>query len=258
MKINGTNGADMLVGTMLADNIDGKNGDDSLYGGDGKDHLIGGRHEDLLSGDLGDDNLQGGSGDDLLLGGDGNDRLDGDQDDDTLVGGTGNDTLRGQSDNDYLDGGTGTDRLDGGVGDDFLVFDSADLTRSNAVQGGNGIDTLAIRDDMTVDFTAIDNNDIKGIEVLQLGLQATDDIVDDLTLGSVYGDTVILNASDVMALNSKHMLIIEGNSEDTVDLSSEFTKTGTRNTDYGVADVWTASSHGHTATVLIDPSVQVI
>ncbi|HEX8062715.1 MAG TPA: calcium-binding protein [Allosphingosinicella sp.] len=51
----GTDGNDVLVGTIFADTLHGEAGDDSLHGGAGADYLDGGSGNDLLAGGTGDD-----------------------------------------------------------------------------------------------------------------------------------------------------------------------------------------------------------
>ncbi len=84
----GTTGADLLLGTVLADSIRGNDGNDTLLGG--------------LS---------------LTDPGDGSD---------TLRGEAGNDRLVGGLDTDFLYGSAGLDTLDGGANDDLLAGDSED------------------------------------------------------------------------------------------------------------------------------------
>jgi Ca2+-binding RTX toxin-like protein len=57
-SLNGTAGADHLVGTSASDWLNGEAGDDRLVGGDG---------QDVLEGRAGDDSLEGGAGDDSYL-----------------------------------------------------------------------------------------------------------------------------------------------------------------------------------------------
>jgi len=94
----GTNGADVLIGTIGDDVICGLDGNDSLYGS---------------------------SGTDILCGGDGNDKLYGDSGTDWLQGGAGNDRLYGGTSDDLLEGGDGDDRHSGGSGSDTCIDDDA-------------------------------------------------------------------------------------------------------------------------------------
>jgi Ca2+-binding RTX toxin-like protein len=60
--IDGTEGADVLVGTSVTDRIRGGDGDDTLLGSDGDDVLEGGNGNDLLVADGGNDSLLDGAG----------------------------------------------------------------------------------------------------------------------------------------------------------------------------------------------------
>jgi|GEM_PF-821026 len=126
---NGSNGSDVLFGSLEDDVIDGKSGNDrlrgeegqdTLVGGDDNDEIIGGSDNDLLNGDNGGDRLYGDDGDDVINGGEINDLLKGGDGNDNLSGGEGRDRLYGENDNDTLSGGAGQDILYGGIGDDFL------------------------------------------------------------------------------------------------------------------------------------------
>lgn len=87
------------------ESVDGTSGADVLVGGPAANDLVGGPGDDRLDGGPGDDRLAGYEGDDVLRGGDGNDVLDDDLDDDMLA-----------THGDDLDGGAGRDRLlTGGV-----------------------------------------------------------------------------------------------------------------------------------------------
>ena len=143
-------------GGLVIGTVQGSGGADTLIGGDAADDLDGGRGVDLLVGHGGDDTLTGGRAADILLGGDGNDKLDGGEDNDTLnahagsdtlFGGDGDDILVGQDGDDYLDGGTDNDTMDGGAGDDTLEGgDGNDILRGRAgedeLAGGLGRDFL--------------------------------------------------------------------------------------------------------------------
>jgi len=113
MLIQGTAGADTLVGYLGPDTINGLDGNDTIWGAAGNDTLEGGSGADRLYGEAGDDTLIGGSGDDQLNGG---------ADNDVLRGGDGADSLSGTSGADTLDGGPGNDWADGGAGPDVYVF----------------------------------------------------------------------------------------------------------------------------------------
>ncbi len=101
----GTDGDDVLAGTVGEDVICGLGGNDVIDGNLGSDRLYGGP---------GQDDVKGAGGDDLIVGGEGNDRLDGGQGRDRLIGGEGDDQLFGGADADAFDGGPGNDLCFGG------------------------------------------------------------------------------------------------------------------------------------------------
>jgi Bacterial Ig domain/RTX calcium-binding nonapeptide repeat (4 copies) len=123
--INGTSGADYIVG--LGE-------DDTLYGKDGNDIILGGADDDAINGDGGNDMLLGEAGRDTLQGGTGNDTLKGGADADTLSGGEGVD---------WLYGGAGLDKLTGGNGNDVFVFGAADATSKDRISDFKTGDKLA-------------------------------------------------------------------------------------------------------------------
>lgn len=159
--LNGTTGADTILGTAGLDQIRAGAGDDLIYG-DGLDgphpaifpdpaggpappgnSINAGAGNDTVWAGYGTDTVQGGAGNDLILGwgvlaqsslyrdayardADGSDVLRGDAGNDTIRGGGGNDVLEGGIGNDVLEGGTGADTLTGGAGADRFVFGALD------------------------------------------------------------------------------------------------------------------------------------
>ncbi|MBX9659536.1 MAG: hypothetical protein K2X00_13280 [Nitrospiraceae bacterium] len=73
VRIDGTDGADVIDGTASVDVIFAAGGDDVVRAGDGNDVVRGEAGNDSLEGQNGNDVLVGGTGDDQLSGGDGND-----------------------------------------------------------------------------------------------------------------------------------------------------------------------------------------
>jgi len=67
LGLNGTAGADNLVGGAGNDSLDGGAGNDVLSGRAGHDSLLGGGNDDTLNGESGDDTLQGGAGNDTYV-----------------------------------------------------------------------------------------------------------------------------------------------------------------------------------------------
>jgi Ca2+-binding RTX toxin-like protein len=87
--------------------------------------------------------ISGGAGDDVIDGGQANDLIDGGLGLDIIRGNEGDDDLNGAEGNDVLTGGLGNDLIDGGAGiDKILETADADLTLTNALLIGNGIDLL--------------------------------------------------------------------------------------------------------------------
>ena len=165
LLLDGTAGADSLLGSLIDDTIngldgndtlDGAGGADSMNGGLGFDSLIGGTGNDTLRGADQADTLRGGEGNDYLYGGKGLDSLDGGIGNDQLFGLVGNDTLLGFDGADWLEGGDGNDSLSGGLQADTLLggigtdwlgggkgFDSLDGGDGNdTLNGGLGTDTF--------------------------------------------------------------------------------------------------------------------
>jgi Ca2+-binding RTX toxin-like protein len=145
-NVLGTGYDDALRGNANANILRGGGGVDILQGRAGNDDLAGGTGNDTLYGDEGADILTGEDGDDILYGGAG---------DDKLIGGAGNDQLFAEAGDDMLDGGAGNDILNGGIDNDTYI-----ITRTS------GADTII-------------NYDPSGADVDVLGLQDSDDIIDD-------------------------------------------------------------------------------
>lgn len=163
--IEGTAGADRLVGDAGDNAILGLAGRDTLIGRAGDDTLDGGGGADTLRGGEGADTLLGGNGADTLFGGRGRDFIDGGNGNDTIVGNRGADNIFGGAGDDFLIGGLGNDTFDGGVGNDLLV-------------GGAGADTFIF------EFGDTGFNRIEDFE-------AGTDVIDLVTFG--FGDFDNLN-----------------------------------------------------------------
>lgn len=160
-EIDGSGGADRLIGTSGDDILDGGRGKDTLDGRDGDDVLVAGFDDgtgDVFIGGRGTDtykiadsevaryafdiNLATGrdtynnsySGIENVIGGGGNDRFTGDR---------GANRLEGREGNDILDGGRGKDALYGGAGDDVILAGFDDGT-GDVFDGGTGTDTYQI------------------------------------------------------------------------------------------------------------------
>ncbi|SEO48728.1 type I secretion C-terminal target domain (VC_A0849 subclass), partial [Duganella sp. CF517] len=118
LLVQGTGGADLLLGAHFAD---------TLRGGDGDDTLAGGRGNDVLDGGAGDDrfSLNSNDGDDTVLGGDGDDQI-----------------ALANWDQGFV---TSSVTIDAGGGDDRMTFDgqSHGVVSARAT-GGAGSDTYAV------------------------------------------------------------------------------------------------------------------
>ena len=143
--LDGTEQADILIGTNITDRIRGFGGNDTLVGRAGNDTLTGGEGDDELLGDDMVTELDAGlNGNDFIDGEGGNDSIQGNGGADTLYGGAGNDQIWGDGgwpigDVNYLPTQYhGNDYIDGGEGDDFAEGDSGDDT----ILGGSGADEL--------------------------------------------------------------------------------------------------------------------
>ncbi len=119
------------VGGSKADFVTSGSADNQS--GDGADMIYGLNMPDDLSGGLGNDTIYGGLGPDNLFGENGNDTLWGDEDADYMDGGAGND---------ILDGGTGIDTMIGGAGNDtyYLGYDAVDVINDQGLS--SDIDTI--------------------------------------------------------------------------------------------------------------------
>ncbi|NWD66974.1 putative Ig domain-containing protein [Pseudomonas gingeri] len=208
--LNGTSGADKLVGGA---------GDDTLNGNAGNDTLIGNAGNDMLNGGAGNDTMSGGTGDDVYivdsvsdvtieLPNEGIDTVEssvtwtlsanvenlyltgkstingtGNALDNTLVGNSAANILTGGAGNDSLDGRTGADRLVGGLGDDMYYVDNVgDVVVENA---NEGMDTV----ESTISYTLGSN-----VENLTLSdgaaINGTGNALDNVIIGNSSSNTL--------------------------------------------------------------------
>jgi large repetitive protein len=88
----------LLGGVALADTIDGTSGADDLVGTDQEDVIHASGGADYVSGLAAPDLLYAGAGNDTVVGRDGNDRINGNGGADTLFGNESNDTINSAGD----------------------------------------------------------------------------------------------------------------------------------------------------------------
>lgn len=163
--------------------------------------------------------------------------------DDARTGTTAGETLAAGAGNDTLTGNGGADVLLGGAGDDRFVLDASNLNALMAstvagnaarVDGGNGIDTLAIgAPGLTIDLTRIPNLGAGGPESF-----SRLDSIERIDLSDFGANSLTLNYRDVVDLapmNSfaayngwdglgdyvqRHQLVIDGEAGDRVVIKS--------------------------------------
>jgi Ca2+-binding RTX toxin-like protein len=141
----GTDLADIIIGSEVQNNIVAGGGNDLLSGGLGNDYIDAGAGTDTVTyagqsgnviASLAKGTATGAAGSDQLfnvenlIGGNGNDTLTGNAAANTLTGGVGNDTLNGA---------TGADRLVGGLGNDTYVTDGLDTITEAATAGSDTV-----------------------------------------------------------------------------------------------------------------------
>ena len=91
--IGGTEGNDVIEGTVVTDRIDAKGGNDTVIGKAGNDVILGGAGNDGIDAGAGNDVVDAGDGDDILEGGAGNDTLTTGNGADIVLGGAGDDVV---------------------------------------------------------------------------------------------------------------------------------------------------------------------
>ena len=144
VTLAGNNANNALDGTDGADRIVGNGGNDVIRGFGGTDCINGGSQNDILDGGPDDDNIAGEGGNDVIFGGAGNDHLNGGSNDDVIAGGEGDDQIAGEGGDDIIIGGPGADRINGGSGRDTIIIMAGDVPagRIEDIDGAGDVDTL--------------------------------------------------------------------------------------------------------------------
>jgi len=192
-----------------------------------------------------------------------------------------NEVLIGSAGNDTLGGGGGVDRIFAGAGNDTLVLTASDISQLGdntvsgakaCVDGGGGIDTLRLTGGATLDLTLISNagvgaaaplhcSRISAIEKIDL---ATDAASNRLNLG-------LMDVLDMTGMNqfnsgngwsglgatlSRHQLVIDGSSNDSVGVTGNWTNAGTAVNNGHTYSVYNNSAAA--AQLLVDQQVQFL
>ncbi|MFQ5764734.1 MAG: hypothetical protein ACE5GT_07395, partial [Rhodospirillales bacterium] len=277
--IQGTNGADFLVGSNAADAIGGRGGDDFIYGDRPTNLLIGVHDEtnpltdpafssggsDAISGGAGSDTIWGGPGADTIHGdvpepssalaaefpfslGDatpGDDEIHGGDGADTIIGGGGTDTLYGDAGQDNIFGYTGDDVLVGGTGDDTLTGgDGADEFR---FEGGAGADALAHAQSLGTD-TITDYSDTAadtfGLSDADFGLGAAGTLTDGVDYFESATATLSAAPLDASGGNAGPAIVVLGEAAGSGGVAVYYTDDASAMTEtnsYQIADVENAN-----------------
>ncbi|MCH7935866.1 MAG: hypothetical protein IH994_02080 [Proteobacteria bacterium] len=259
--IQGSAGADFLVGGSGRDAIGGLEGNDYIYG-DTPTNLDTSIHDaanpltDPVFSSGSSDSISGGAGDDTLWGGPGDDVIHGDVpvsstflddfdfslgDDtggnDEIHGGDGDDNIFGYAGDDILIGGQGNDTLEGGTGADQFVF-----------EGGSGAGALAratsLGTDVIEDYSAADG-DTFGLSDADFGFGDTGTLTD----GSNYFEsgTATLSAAplDASGGTAGPAVVVLGDGSRTDGVAVYYTDDAsamTTDNSYQIADVTGANT----------------
>ncbi len=228
--INGTAGADTIVGTANDDIINGLAGADALLGQDGNDVINGGAGQDTLVGGLGADTLDGGDnadryvvdGSDIVIdtGAPAFDRatiVNTAGDVINMTGWSGVERVNGNIGDDVIDassqtvqltlfGAAGNDTIIGGSGNDVILGDAG----NDVLSGGAGNDTII----GGADDDSFDGGD--GNDVFFVG-----ESLDVVTDGGAGFDKVVVSNGSGITLNAGSWINVErinGNTgADTID-----------------------------------------
>jgi Ca2+-binding RTX toxin-like protein len=124
---------------------------------------------------------------------------------DTLTGSAGNDVIDGGAGDDTIDGGNGFDQLIGGLGNDTFLFNPNNGIAN--ISGGDGEDVLKLNTSGAY-LDLIANQSAPAGQNLQLSG------IDRIDVGA--GNTLVLNANDVLSISDHGQLIVDGGAGSSV------------------------------------------
>jgi len=153
----------------------------------------------------------------------------------SVLGGTLDTNIIGTNDADFIEVSADSSTVKARGGDDTIVYNES----ASSLDGGQGEDTLLVQNE-NIDFNSITN--ISSIEAIDLSSVSSNDLSN-------------LSVEDVLDMTDKdNILKIEGDSNDSVGLTSEWTESGTS----GGYTVYTDTGSNATVTLQIDENVDVV
>jgi hypothetical protein len=197
-------------------NSDFPDPDQNINGGNGSQTIVTGSGDDTIDGGNGADTITSGAGDDVVLGGSGSDNINTGSGDDIIDGGVGSDIIDAGSGDDTIYATEGQDTINAGDGDDTFIIDAG--KNFGDLYGGDGEDTIQLDGSgITLDFSKV-NNDVTNIE--RLDIDGTGE------------NNLKLSAEDVLDMtDAENRLFIDGGSDDSVEISADFSREGTETVD---------------------------
>lgn len=197
-------------------NSDFPDPDQNINGGNGSQTIVTGSGDDTIDGGNGADTITSGASDDVVLGGSGSDNINTGSGDDVIDGGVGSDIIDAGSGDDTIYATEGQDTINAGDGDDTFIIDAG--KNFGDLYGGDGEDTIQLDgSDITLDFSKV-NNDVTNIE--RLDIDGTGE------------NNLKLSAEDVLDMtDAENRLFIDGGSDDSVEISADFSSQGTETVD---------------------------
>ena len=123
----------------------------------------------------------------------------------TITGSTGDDLLYGGDGADSITGGGGADTIYGGAGDDIFYFAPQDISAVALVDGGEGIDQIAltqasltIQDSDFINFLSIEQLSLTGASALSIGQYFRGAGINTIILGNDSSSIVALDSSSLV------------------------------------------------------------